>query len=141
MPFPTGYPSLAPYIDPEKVCSQGSPGNGRTWQPAQSGGDPGCPSGRCSFAGRCMWRWGPWKSGRGSQQRAVAESSADRLNGLSPVAGWFPSVLTASNWPHYWRNWRPLERALKLGLHTAQEPRKDVFRFHVAMQSRGRRQE
>lgn len=55
MPFPAGSPSLAPYINLEKLCSQEAPGNGRTWKPEQSGADLGLPCGCCLFAGRCIW--------------------------------------------------------------------------------------
>lgn len=57
--FSRWLPSLALYINLEKLLSQGAPGNGRTWKPEQSGGDPGLPSGCCLFAGRCIWGLGP----------------------------------------------------------------------------------
>ena len=52
---------------------------------------------------------GPLEIGERKPAVCYGLNAAARLGGLSPVAGWFPSVLTASNWPHYLRNWRPLD--------------------------------
>lgn len=80
---------------------------------------------------------GPPEAGEGKRGVCVAESSAEGLSGLSPVAGWFPSGLTASNWPHYLRNWRPLDKGPEAGPAQPPGPLEALFRSHATVHSGG----